>query len=305
MKIVITGGTGLIGRNLIEALENESHEITVFTRSPEKAKSIVPNCKNYIKWNFDQKEGEWTEYVKQADAVIYLAGESIVGKRWTKQQKYLIRNSRIDGTQNIVNVIKNSDTNVKIFISGSAIGYYGYQSSTKVTESDEAGNDFLARLIDELEGVSKCLEEKNIRRVLIRTGIVLSENGGALDKMLTPFKLFAGGPIGNGKQGFPWIHIDDIVGLFNWALKNEKVRGPLNASAPETLNNKEFSKKLGKVLNRPAFFYVPKKIIKVIMGEAADSVLNVAKVYPQKAVELGYDFKFQNAEEALKNVLNK
>lgn len=301
-KIVITGATGLIGKKISETLIDRGDEVIIFTRSPEKAKQIIPGAKEYIKWNY-KLPGEWKQKLECVDSVIHLAGENVMGNRWTKNHKNKIYESRIVSTKNLVEAISNLDKKPESFICASAIGYYPFSETAEFTEDSRPGNHFLANITNQWEDETAAVEKYGVRRVNIRTGIVLEKNEGALAKMLLPFKLFIGGPLGSGKQWFPWIHINDAVGIYLFALDNKNVRGALNAVAPEFINMKSFCKNLGKVINRPSIFKVPSFVLNIVLGKGAEAVLNGAKIKPQRTLGFGYKFLFNNSVSALNNIL--
>lgn len=301
-KIVITGATGLIGRKISEVLINRGDELIIFTRSPEKAKQIIPGAKEYVKWNY-KFPGEWKQKLESVDSVIHLAGENVMGKRWTEKYKNKILESRIVSTKNLIETISHAEQKPSSFISASAVGYYPYSETEEFTEDSKPGNHFLSDVTKQWEDETAAVEKFGVRRVNIRTGIVLDKNEGALAKMLLPFKLFVGGPLGSGKQWFPWIHINDIVGIYLFALDNKNIDGALNAVAPEFINMKSFCKKLGNVINRPSIFKVPSFVLNIVLGKGAEAVLNGSKIKPQRTLGFGYKFLFNNSISALNNIL--
>ncbi len=299
-KIVITGATGFLGKRIAEELISRGDEVTIFTRSVKNAKQKISNAYDYVGWN--PELNNWYQKLEDKDAVVHLAGENVMAKRWNAEHKKNILSSRIEGTRSLVNAIGQLKNKPEVFISASAIGYYG-NSESPVNENSAPGKDFLAEVVNAWESEAGKVESCGVRRVSIRTGIVLDTNEGALVPMINQFKFFAGGPIGNGKQWFPWIHIEDVVKIFLFAIDNQKVSGALNASSPNPLRMKEFCKTLGRVMHRPSLFKVPAFIIKILFGEAADVLLNGAQVIPEKTIKAGYNFRFETAEEALKNLL--
>ncbi|MCL5030346.1 MAG: TIGR01777 family oxidoreductase [Bacteroidetes bacterium] len=300
-KIIITGATGSIGKILCKELIKRGDEVTIFTRNPAQAKSIIEGAKEYIKWNYETPE-EWNNYLNGKNAVIHLAGVSIAGRRWNSIYKKLIFDSRIISTRNLVKAFEEVEQKPAIFISASAVGYYGNAEDDIVTESSKCGNDFLSQVCKAWELESEKVESFGTRRISIRTGIVLSANG-ALKRMLLPYKLFIGGPIGSGKQWFPWIHIDDLIRIYLYALDNPGISGIINASSPKPVTMKEFASTLGKILHRPSLFSVPLFALRIAIGEAAESVAASQRAIPEKLLESGFKFKFENVEDALKNIL--
>ncbi|MBL0331711.1 MAG: TIGR01777 family protein [Chlorobiota bacterium] len=299
-KIVITGGTGLIGKQLIKILCDRGDEVIAFVRDIKKAN--LPIEVKLIEWSSGMNVGKWVDSIDGTDAIINLAG-SPVATKWTEQHKIDIYNSRVNGTRILVEAIKMAKKKPSVLINGSAIGYYGTHSSKVFDETSPAGNDFLGTVCKSWEDEAFKAEELGVRVTTIRTGVVLDLKGGALPKQITPFKMFVGGPILPGTQPYPWIHIEDELGIILWALDNENVKGPINATAPDSVNNKEFSKALAKSLKRPCLFPVPSLPMKILFGEGAIIVLEGQKAIPKKALELGYKFKFDKLSLALRNLI--
>jgi len=302
-KIIVTGATGLIGNNIVTKLISREDNVIIFSRSPEHAEKKIRGAYDYVKWNYDMK-GDWEESVKEADAVIHLAGENVMGGRWTDEHKKKVLESRKKGTRNLVDAICETNSSCKVFVGASAIGYYNNDKNLEVDENSPSGSSFLAEVTKVWEEETARVEKCNVRRVSIRIGIVLSKDGGALAKMITPFKFFVGGPIGSGKQWFPWIHIDDIANLFIYAVDNE-IEGVFNGVTPNPVKMDAFSKCLGKVLRRPALFRVPEFVLKIVLGEATETVTQGSKVLPRRTNNIGYKFIYEDIEEALKNLLKR
>lgn len=306
--VILTGGTGLIGKALVQALIGRGDKVVLLVRNPEKAKAELPNLAGYYAWDAMSESGEWSAAVASADAVVHLAGTPVAA-RWNDDYKKQIYDSRIMSTRNLVRAIAQSHTKPKVFITASGIGYYGnqgYDESVPVLdESAPAATDFLAKVCIDWEKEAFEAEKSGVRAVAVRTGVVLSTKGGALEKMLTPFKLFAGGPIGSGKQWVSWIHIDDEVGLYLFAIDNEKVTGALNAVAPMPVQMQGFAEMLGKILFRPARFPVPKAALELLFGEAAGVIAEGQRVVPKRTLELGFSFTYPTLEGALRDVLAK
>jgi uncharacterized protein (TIGR01777 family) len=239
-----------------------------------------------------------------ADAAINLAGESIAGKRWSVEQKARIRDSRIRATRGVVEAIRDAAHRPGTLVNASATGYYGPRGDEPVDETTGPGDDFLAQVCRDWEREALAAESLGVRVVLVRTGVALGRGGGALEKLLPPFKAFVGGPLGSGRQGFPWVHRDDVLGIYRWALENESVRGPVNATGPELVDNRAFSRTLGKVLGRPSWAPVPGFALKLLVGEMAGPLLLEGQhVRPTRTEELGYRFKFRTVEAALQDLL--
>lgn len=301
MKIIVTGGTGLIGSSIIKRLTARGDEVTVFTRKKSNAES-VPGV-TYVEWN-PYKEGEWVKSIDGKDAVIHLAGASIFGKRWNEDYKKKIMDSRILGTRNIVNAISKADIKPSVLAAASGAGYYGKDTGDRViSETDPPGEDFLAEVCIEWEEEASRAQEYNVRTVSMRTGIVLDKNDGALKQMLLPFRLFAGGPLGSGRQWFPWIHIDDLSDIYIRAVDDDTFRGSINASSPNPVRMKEFADTLGKVLHRPSWFRVPEFMMKMVVGEAAEFVTGGQRIVPEVLLKKAYNFKFPNVRGALEDLL--
>lgn len=296
MKIILAGGTGFIGKALAAALEKNGHKVLILTRqgAPLKGSANI----RYVSWN-PPDTGEWEREVETADGLINLAGESIVAKRWTKAQKLKIMESRCDATQALVHAIRKVKTKPKVLVNASAVGFYGPRGDETLTEKDGPGNDFLAQTCKAWEAHAIRARDFGLRVVRARIGIVLDEGGGALAKMLPPFRMFLGGPLGNGRQWMSWIQLQDGVGLLQFALENPKVEGPLNTTAPHPVTMNEFAKTLGGVLGRPAVMRAPALALKVLLGEMSDMLLTGQKVHPEKALNLGYKFLHPTLREAL------
>ena len=301
-KIIITGATGLIGKRLCKALAEQGNYVTIFSSNPGNAAKIVPQAKDFIKWDYNKIE-EWERFLENKDAVIHLAGASIAGKRWDENYKKEIFNSRISSTKNLVSAVSKLQNKPSVFISSSATGYYGNKGNEVLTENSNRGNDFLSEVCKAWESEAEKVEQLKVRRVSIRTGIVLSSDGGALKQMLTPFKFFAGGPIGSGTQWFPWIHIDDLVNIFLYALDNTLFNGPVNAAAPNPVTMNQFARTLGKILHRPSIFKVPLPALKIVLGESAEAVAASQRIIPKKLLDNGFKFQFEYVNEALRDIL--
>ncbi len=302
MNIVVVGGTGFIGKQLVSRLSSEGHLVVLLTRNPEQ-RSPVANIK-IVQWD-GRNSGAWTEHIGASYAVVNLAGESIGAKRWSPSRKAGIIESRIYATRAIVAAIRSSAKKPAVLINASAVGYYGPIPEGDVAEDMRKGNGFLADVCAKWEQEARVAEEGGIRVVITRFGVVLGKNGGALERMMLPFKLFAGGPIGSGRQWFPWVHIDDVVGAIMFALKTPALSGAVNVAAPEGVRMKEFCASLGKAMSRPSWAPVPAFVLKVVLGELSSMVLTGQKVVPRKLQSAGYAFQFSTLEAALRNVVNK
>ncbi len=299
-KIVIAGATGLIGKKFCSRLIERGDEVTILTRSVDNAKTVIPRAAKYVYWNL--LSSDWMKELEGADAVINLAGENLMAKRWTDEHKKNIRDSRIVATQKIIEAVTSLKEKPKVFVSASAVGFYG-SSENEVDETSKMGEGFLAQLVDDWEKETQKVDELNIRRVNIRIGIVLDKNEGALAKMITPFKFFIGGPLGSGNQWMPWIHIDDLTNIFLFSVDNDNVKGIINGVSPNPVRMNEFAGTIGKILNRPSIFKLPGFVLKLILGEAASVVLEGANVKPKKLQMLGYKLLYDDLEKALAAIL--
>jgi uncharacterized protein len=300
-KIVITGATGLIGQGICKKLHEEGDEVTVFTREIRKGQKIFPYLNNFVEWDYSKPE-LWKNQIDGKDAIIHLAGANVLGKRWTNRYKKTIMRSRKLATKSLVDAIEMINSKPKIFISSSAVGYYRDNGNEEITEESPSGADFLSTVCRSWENEAMEVEKFGIRRVSIRTGIVLSSKEGALKKMLLPFKFFVGGSIGKGNQWFPWIHIEDIISVYLFALNNEFV-GVLNGTAPNPVTMNVFAKTLGKVLHRPSFFAIPEFALKLAVGEGAQSILSSLRVIPKTLIKNSFKFKYEYLEPALTSLL--
>jgi uncharacterized protein len=301
-RIVASGVTGLIGKTLCKELLQKGYELVVVTRDISSAQKSLPGASQYIAWtdtnNLDRA-------IDGAYGVINLAGSSIIGKRWTEAYKKVLFDSRINTVKSIVDAIKKAKVKPAVLISGSAVGYYGITSKdNSYTETDPPGTNFLSQICVAWEKEAKGVEQYGVRHVSIRTAIVLDNHEGALPRMLIPFYYYVGGPIGSGKQWFPWIDVKDEVGIIIFALENKKVEGPINAVSPDAVTNKEFSNMIGKVLHKPSLIPVPSLVLQLIFGEAAIVITTGVKVSSQKITNLGYTFQSSKLQQALESIIN-
>ncbi|MGE5432259.1 MAG: TIGR01777 family oxidoreductase [Syntrophomonadaceae bacterium] len=301
-KVAITGATGLIGRRVFKALMERGDEVTILSRSPSHAKETLPGARAYIRWD-SEKGSEGISYASGLDAVVHLAATPVMDKRWNESYKSEILKSRQDGTRVLVNEIAKSSPKPEVLVSASAIGYYGISRQKALKEGDHPGMDFLAEVCKLWEGEAQRAEEYGIRRVSLRLGIVLDGRGGALPRMMLPFRFFAGGPLGKGSQGFSWIHIDDVVNIFLRAIDDRSMNGAYNATSPNPLGMKEFAGLIGKAMHRPSWLKVPEFALRLAVGEGAYTIANAPLVMPKRLMEMGFEFKFPEAGEALKDII--
>lgn len=296
-NIVITGGTGFIGSALCSELLKQGHFISIITRSPDKYSKEQSKNLKYISWD-DNLSGAMAE----SDVVINLVGESLFGKRWTESVKKTIYNSRIESTKQLVTAMKEAGSKPELFISASAVGIYGDSGDKLLDESSSLGDDFLADVCEDWEEESKKAEDLGIRVVNPRIGIVLEKNGGFLQIMKLPFLFFVGGPIGDGKQFLPWIHMDDLVRALIYPIDEKELTGPYNVCSPQPEPMNRVADALGNVLNRPSFFRVPEFAMRALLGEAAEPTLASLNVQPKVLQISGFEFKFEDLEEALADI---
>lgn len=297
MRSLVTGATGFVGRHLVDKLDRP----VVLGRDPKRLQKIFPDVKAY-QWNSSSPCD--SKAFQDVDTVFHLAGESVFQGRWDAEKKDRIMRSRVDGTRNLVDSLAALDRPPSTLICASAIGYYGPQGDTLLTESSPPGDDFLASVCVAWEKQASLAEELGIRVVQIRTGVVLGTDGGALQQMLTPFRFGLGGKIGSGKQFMSWVHIDDLVGIMLYAAANESVRGPVNGVAPVPVTNRDFTAVLASVLHRPAFFWVPGVALKGILGDFADVLLGSQRVVPKKITDAGYSFVYPELSGALHDLIS-
>ena len=300
MKILVTGATGLIGSRLCQLLTGDGHTVIALSRSPERAKKLAVAAA--YKW---QPEAELPpeQALNEVDAVVHLAGEPIAAHRWSDEQKRRIRDSRVVSTRNLVNALRLTATKPGVLVSSSAIGFYGDRADELLIESSPAGNDFMSEVCVSWEQEAERAKHFGVRVVVVRTGVVLSADGGALKKIVPPFRLGVGGPLGSGRQWFPWIHIEDIVGIFREAIFSTSLSGPINGTAPELATNAEFTRQLGRVLRRPAFLPVPEFALRGLMGEMANVLLGSQRVVPKAMLDAGYRFHYTSLAAALEGLL--
>jgi uncharacterized protein (TIGR01777 family) len=304
--VVITGATGVIGSELAHQLIAEGEKVVVFSRSPESASSKVPGAAAYAAWNYNSTQGAWTEYISGAKAIVHLAGKPLLEGRWTEEHKVECYNSRVVGTKNLVTAIKAAEIKPGVFLSASAVGYYGaFESCNDTDDLDEsaaAGDDFLAKICIDWEKAASNISD-TVRLVLLRTGIVLSTRGGMLQQMLLPFNLFLGGPVGSGDQCIAWIHVDDEVAIIRKAMEDASYNGPINLVGPRSVSMRTFAETLGTVLSRPSLLQVPKFALQILMGEGAEYATKGQKVSPSFLHDHGYSFAHPSLQEALADLM--
>jgi len=301
MKIIIAGGTGFIGTALVRSLLASGHEIMILSRRSSAAN--LPEGVTAVEWD-GRTAGAWAERFEDAGAVFNFAGAS-VAVRWTPVAKHEIRESRLQPTRAIVQAIQESSRPPRVLVQASAVGYYGACDDELVAEETPPGNDFLSETCVEWERAAMEAERAGTRVCRMRIGVVLGREGGALPKLLTPFKLFVGGPPGNGRQWFPWIHLEDVMGVMEFVMNLEGASGAFNTTAPNPVTMRDFARVLGRVLRRPSRFQVPGFVLRAIFSEGAFALLSGQRAIPRRLLELGYEFQYPSAEDALKNLLQR
>lgn len=292
-KILLTGGTGFVGKRTLNELVAKGHGVTVVTRHPEKQRTARAGVK-FTGW-FPQVEGH--------GAVVHLSGEPLFGKRWNEERQREFRASRVDSTRRLVEAMGKAEKRPSVFVCASAIGYYGDRGEERLSETSAPGDDFMAEVCKDWERAALDAEALGVRVVCIRIGVVLGPKGGALAQMLPPFKLGLGGPIGSGAQWFSWVHIADLAGLIVHAIGDTSVRGVLLGTAPEPVTNKEFTRTLGRVLGRPTILPIPPFALRLRFGKAADVMLASQRCVPEATLASGFTYRFPELEGALREII--
>ncbi|MDO8578208.1 MAG: TIGR01777 family oxidoreductase [Dehalococcoidales bacterium] len=301
MRIIITGGSGLIGRALTASLLRDGHEVIILSRRPEQLVGLSAGVR-VEKWDGHTAAG-WGSLVYGNSAIVNLAGEDISSARWSDKRKGAIRLSRLNASQAVVQAVHAAVSKPAVVIQASGIGYYGPSCDEEISEETLPGHDFLAKLAVDWEASTASLESLGVRRAVIRTGVVLSGQSQALPRMLLPFKFFVGGRLGSGRQWFPWIHVADEAGAIRFLIENKATRGPFNLTAPGALTNAAFSRLLGRQLRRPALIPTPAFALRLAFGEMATIILDGQRAIPKRLLQLGFKFKFPEAGLALKDLL--
>ncbi len=304
-RIIVTGATGAIGRPLCTALAACGYEIVVFTRDPNTACRSIPEASDFVAWHPLEAHATrgWVRAVDGAYGVVHLAGAPVFGPRWSRARKNEIYRSRVLSTWMLAAAMVEARNRPAVFISSSAVGYYGFRDDTPLGEDAAPGTDFLAQVCRDWEAAARRAAEAGIRTVLLRTGIVLDSRAGPLPEMIRPFRFGVGGPILPGTQWAPWIHIADEIGLITWALENSEVYGPLNAVAPEPVTYRTLSSAIGQATGSPAWLPVPRLLLELLFGEFATTVTHGQRAVPAKALALGYSFQYPMLEPALEQLL--
>ena len=302
MKVLITGGTGFIGIQVTKKLIELGHEAVLLTRSkPKPDNKLLISGATFVQYEYGKDSKIPFGLLQGVDAVINMAGEPIFTGRWNKEKMDNIKESRINITRQLVDsIFRMKGKKPGTFISASAVGYYGPRDDKEMTEDFPSGNDFLAKVSEQWEAEALKAADLGVRVVVLRTGIVLDKGGGALAKMVMPFKFFVGGPIGNGNQYFSWIHMDDMVRLYIASLTDKRLSGPINSTAPNPVTMKELSRAIGKVLKRPSWFPVPVFLAKIVIGGSVQVVATGQRAVPKKLLSIDFPFNYKYIEEALR-----
>ena len=296
MNVIVTGGTGFVGSYLVGLMIGRGYKVTIVSRTPNRVRTARAGI----------KVAPWLPALSGYDAVVHLAGENLVGKRWSPAQKQELRRSRIETTRQIVQKIEQAEVRPPVLVSASAIGYYGHRPGELLDEESSAGTGFVPELCGAWEAeAEKAGEIGGVRVVRLRVGVVLGPQGGALGRMLTPFRWGLGGPLGNGKQAFSWIHQYDLGQMFLWAIEQQRVSGILDGVGPTPVTAREFARTLGRVLHRPALVPAPAFALRLALGEVADVLLMDQRVLPTKALRLGFEFRYPELEPALRELLQR
>lgn len=307
MRVFLTGGTGLVGTRIVKKLVERGDQPVVLTRNANKAQKTFGSGVEIVEGN-PKEAGEWVHIASGCEGAINLAGANLFDKRWNDSFKQEMRESRLLTTEHLVQAMAaqpSATGKAKALVSTSAIGYYGPQEEEELTEDNPPGSDYMAKLCLDWEKQAMEASEKGVRVTLPRVGIVLDKEGGALATLWTPFKLGIGGKVGSGKQWMSWIHHEDLTNLYLFLLDNENAQGPYNATAPNPVRNKEFTKALGRAMKRPTILPVPAFMLRLALGEVADVVAKGQRVLPKKALDQGFSFQFPQIEEALLDIVRK
>jgi len=308
MRIIITGGSGLIGTELTKVLIQDDHEVIILSRNPENA-SDLPCGAQAVAWDGKTADG-WGELVEETDAIVNLAGESIAGEgfipsRWTAERKQRIRQSRIDAGKAVVAAVAAANHKPEVVIQASAVGYYGSHGDELIDEDFLSGEDYLASVCVDWENSTTAVEELGLRRVIVRTGLVFTAQGGIFTRLQLPYKLFVGGPIGSGNQYYSWIHVQDWVAAVRLLIGNKATQGAFNLTTPNPVTNRDFGKTLGKIMGRPSIIPLPGFAMNLALGEVSMTALEGQRVMPKRILDLGFKFKYPELEEALLEIVNQ
>jgi uncharacterized protein (TIGR01777 family) len=308
MRIIIAGGSGLIGQELSTTLTSDSNEVIILSRKPELVEGM-PNGVKIVQWN-GKTIGDWGKYIDNSDVIVNLTGENLSGKgllpsRWTKARKLRLVQSRVNSGEVLTKAIQFAKVKPSVFLQASGVGFYGTHQVKPLTEEDNSGDDFTANICKEWEASSQPVELMGVRRVVMRNGVVLSTKGGGLPLLLLPYKLWVGGPLGNGQQVYSWIHMADEINAIRFLIRNEQAKGIFNLSSPNPVTNDEFGREISKVMERPYYFPIPGFAMRLALGEVASMVLLGQRVLPQRLLQEGFVFRYPMLGDALKDLLTK
>jgi uncharacterized protein (TIGR01777 family) len=305
MKVLISGGSGFIGSHLVASLAKDGHDVVVLSRRPET--KTLPSGVRYVTWDARSASGDWVKELSGAQAVVNLAGASIGTWPWTKRRMIELISSRVSPTTALVQALERTPAMLRppVFVSASGIDYYGDRGDEVITEESGPGDSFLAELGQQWESAAQKAEPLGVRVVRIRTSMVFGPEAYAFRLLTLPFRFFVGGPLGNGRQWFTWIHVDDIVGLYRLALEDRRVSGPVNGVAPDIRRERDLAKEIGRVLHRPALIPVPSFVLKLVLGKEAQLLLHGRHAEPAKALGYGYRFRVGGLHEALEETLRR
>jgi len=303
LKILVTGGTGFIGKSLVKRLAERQHEVLVLSRNPKKALNKFSSSVRLLLWS-NQGQKSWQAELQDCDVVINLAGENLAAGMWTRRQKARILNSRINAGKSLMQGIEESGHKPRIIIQSSAVGFYGDTGLQTVNETSAPGSGFLAEVVRQWESSTATADHLGIRRIIIRTGLVLSKSGGLLPKLMIPYHFYLGGFMGNGKQGFPWIHLEDEIRAITFLMEQPQSNGIYNLAAPETVSASEFARELGKTLRRSAWLNIPEFLVRVVPGGMGEELLLKGQyVQPVRLIEAGFTFTYPDIQSALHAVI--
>jgi hypothetical protein len=306
MKVIITGGSGLMGRALTQDLTADGHEVIILSRSPQKVAGL-PSGAQALGW--DARTAQvWAQHAEGADAIVNLAGENLKGegllpKRWTRARKSLIRASRLNAGAAVVEAIREARKKPGVLVQASAVGFYGPRGAEKFEENSPPGDDFLADLCQDWEASTAEAEKLGVRRVVVRTGIPLTASDGALPSLMLPFRLFSGNIFGNGRQYYPWIHFDDQIKALRFLIENKQAKGVYNLTAPEPATAREFARALGKAMRRPVWLPTPAFALRLALGEVSTVALDGQRALPARLLEQGFEFRYPQLEPALRDAV--
>ncbi len=304
MRVMITGATGFIGRALCVALHRD-YDVIALSRRVDRARQSVGHIATVVGWDAKTPAG-WKDQAEDASAIINLAGENVGSGRWNEKRKSRILQSRLDSTGAVIDAVKELENKPNVVILASAIGYYGSRRDEQLDETSKPGEGFLANVCQQVESRAEEIESLGVRCVILRTGIVLGQNGGALAKLAQPFRFFLGGHLGSGDQWFSWISLDDEISAIRFLMEHEPLRGAFNLTAPQPVTMKEFCATLGKVLHRPSWMHVPAFILRLALGEMADGMLlSGQRVLPKRLLDAGFEFRYPEVEKALNVIADK